>query len=132
MKLFTSLSPSSHDIPLLYNGNIYEYNYDKANILNNYFQSQTILQVPDNVNLSSSNVVEQSLHDFDISIDDVVDSIKMLKTGKATGPDSINSYVLREIAHEFASPLRDLFSYSLRSGKVQVETCSCLCRLQES
>jgi len=85
IKLFTSLSPSSHDIPpLLFNGNIYMYetNHDKANILNNYFQSQTILQVPDNVNLSSRNAVEQSLHDFDTSIEDVVDSIKMLKTGK--------------------------------------------------
>jgi len=110
MKLFTSLSPSSHDIPpLLCNGNIFESNYDKANILNNYFQSKTILQVSDHVNLPSSNAVEQFLHDFDISIDDVVDSIKMLKTGKATGPDSINSYVLREIAHEIASPLRRSF-----------------------
>jgi len=114
VKLFTSLSPSSHDTqPLLCNGNIYETNYDKANILNNYVNSQIILQVPDNVNLSSSNAVEQSLHDFDISIEDVVDSIKMLKTGKAVGLDSINSYVLREIAHDIASPLRDLFSGNL-------------------
>ena len=55
---------------------------------------------------SSSNSVELSLHDFDISIKDV-DSIKMLKTGKATGAYSINSYVLREIDHEISSPLRD-------------------------
>ena len=117
--IFTSLSPSSHYIPpLLFNGNIYEFNHDTANILNNYFQSQTILQAHDHVNLSSSNAVEQSLHDFDISIEDVVDSNKMLRTGMATGPDSINSYVLREIASAIYSPLRDLFSYSLRSGKV--------------
>ena len=34
---------------------------------------KNIIQVPDHVNISSSNAVEQSLHDFDISIDDVVD-----------------------------------------------------------
>jgi len=45
----------------------------------------------------------------------------MLRTCKATGPDSINSYVLREIAHDISSPLRDLFSYSLRSGKVPTQ-----------
>jgi len=85
MKLFTSLSPSSHDIPpLLFNGNIYEIHHEQANIPNNYFQSQTILHVPDHVNIPSLNAVEQSLHDFDISIEDVVDSIKILKTGKAT------------------------------------------------
>jgi len=55
--------------------------------LYNYFQCQTILKAHDYVNLSSSNTVEQSLHDFDISIEDVLNSIKMLKTGKATGPD---------------------------------------------
>jgi len=45
----------------------------------------------------------------------------MLKTGKATGSDSINIYVQREIAHEISSPLRDLYSYSLRSGKVPTQ-----------
>jgi len=78
----------------LFNGNTYETNYAKPKILNNYFQSQTILQVPDHANLSFSPALEQTIHDFDISFEDVVDSIKMLKTGKATGPDSINSYVL--------------------------------------
>ena len=56
--------------------------------------------------------------DFAISRQDVIDSINTLKVGKATGPDFVNSYVLKEISSEISLPLQGLFNFSLRSGKV--------------
>ena len=44
--------------------------------------------------------------------------LKALKTGKAAGPDAINNRLLIELAQPLASPLCDLFTFSLLSGKV--------------
>ena len=44
--------------------------------------------------------------------------LKSLKTGKAAGPDAINNRLLIELAQPLASPLFDLFNFSLLSGKV--------------
>ena len=45
-------------------------------------------------------------------------SLKSLKTGKAAGSDTINNRLLIELAQPLASPLCDLFNFSLFSGKV--------------
>jgi len=41
-----------------------------------------------------------------------------MKTGKASGPDQINSQVLKQIASEIAGPLQNLFNCSISSGRV--------------
>ena len=56
--------------------------------------------------------------DLIISRQDVLDSIKVMKTGKASGPDKINSQVLKQIASEIAGPLQNLFNCSISTGRV--------------
>ena len=48
----------------------------------------------------------------------VLNSLKTVKTEKAAGPDAINNRLLSELAQPLASPLCDLFNFSLLSGKV--------------
>ena len=49
---------------------------------------------------------------------EVESTLRALKTGKAGGPDSINNIILKELAQPLSSPMSDLFSFSLASGKV--------------
>jgi len=41
-----------------------------------------------------------------------------MKTGKASGPDQINSQVLKQIASEISGPLQNLFNFSISNGRV--------------
>ena len=41
-----------------------------------------------------------------------------MKTGKALGPDQINSQVLKQIASEIAGPLHHLFHFCISNGWV--------------
>ena len=42
--------------------------------------------------------------------------LKMLTTGKASGPDGLKNRVLKELANEISEPFCSLFNYSLRTG----------------
>ena len=44
--------------------------------------------------------------------------LKSLKTGKASGPDSINNRILKELSQPLSQPLCDLFNFSIVTGKV--------------
>ena len=46
--------------------------------------------------------------------------LKSLKTGKASGPDSINNRILKELSQPLSHPLCDLFNFSIVTGKVPV------------
>ena len=121
LKRFTTQNTPVNELPpLIYNDTIYETTQDKANILNTFFQSQSTLTVPDgHLRISNSQVPDcPLLDDFVITRQDVIDSIKVLKTGKASGPDQVNSFVLKEIASEIAEPLQRLFNQSLTTSKV--------------
>ena len=41
-------------------------------------------------------------------------------TGKASGPDTINNRILRDLAHPLSTPLKDLFNFSLEKGQVPI------------
>ena len=49
---------------------------------------------------------------------EVLDVLKTLKTGKASGPDGINSRILIESAHQLAPHLSKLFCFSLDISSV--------------
>ena len=49
---------------------------------------------------------------------EVLDVLKALKTGKATGPDGIKSRILIQSAHQLAPHLSKLFSFSLNTSSV--------------
>ena len=104
--------------PLLNQGEIICENRDKAEVLNDFFSSQTNIDeanariTEENFENKQSNTIE-SIH---LSPLEVETCLKSLKTGKAAGPDTINNRILKEVAGPLSHPLCDLFNYSLSSG----------------
>ena len=120
LKGFIAPGPTTTSIPTLHHNNqTYESNQEKADVLNSFFQEQTLLD-DSNKHLPNPSITNDSpkLNNINIEIKEVSDVLKTLKTGKATGPDSINNIVLKELANELALPLCNLFNHSLRLSKV--------------
>ena len=92
--------------PLEVNNDIYTDESDKANLLNNFFQSQTVLNeqnatlpnLPDNTfsNLHLDNIIFSQL--------EVESVLKTLVTGKASGPNGLSNRILRELSSELSFP----------------------------
>ena len=90
----------------------------KADIFNTFFANQSSLD-DSNASLPDITPVPQSvIEPFTFTPTEVESVLKSLKTGKAAGPDAVNNRLLIELAQPLASPLCDLFNYSLFSGKV--------------
>jgi hypothetical protein len=87
---------------------------EKANILNNFFQSQSKIDI-DNENLPDLTYVPISnlLESFIITPTDVHDILKTLSVDKASGPDGISNRILKECRHELSPSLCDFFNFSL-------------------
>ena len=88
---------------------------DKANVLNDFFRDQTIIndnsvELPqfDNYNVLSEL---SSLHHTPNEIKTV---LKSLPVGKAADPDGINNRILRELSRELSVPFCCLFNCSLQ------------------
>ena len=99
-------------------GIIYCNDNDKANILNQYFIEQTVIEEK---NATLPTTLPLPAHKFDsitVTPDDVESTLKTLKLGKAAGPDAINNRILKELADSLSLPLSDIFNYSLSSGKL--------------
>ena len=92
--------------------------FDKANILNNYFTEQTLLDeslasLPQTMTTPTYN-----LDSLSVTPEEVALTLKSLPLGKAAGHDLINNRLLKELAQPLSLPLCDLFKFSLSSGKV--------------
>ena len=114
------ISPDSRQLfhRCVKNGMIYTDDKEKANILNQFFTDQSILD-DTNATLPSLNQIPQhKLESISISPHEVEDILKILKTGKAAGPDSIDNRLLKELSGPLSTPLTDLFNFSLATGKV--------------
>ena len=100
------------------NGQIYSKEKDKANILNNFFTEQTLL---DNSQATLSQTVKNTTYKLDsiiVTPEEVRDTLKLLPIGKAAGHDLINNRLLKELAQPLALPLSDLFNLPLSSRNV--------------
>ena len=89
---------------------------DTANILNNFFRDQTLL---DDRNARVPNIacyVHNILFSLTITHPEVESALKSLPLDKVVGPDDINNRILRELAHELSYPLYSLINQSLRIG----------------
>ena len=64
------------------------------------------------------NVINDSLDSINVMPSEVLDILKTLKTGKASGPDGINNKILIEATGQLAPHLCDLFNYSLNTSTV--------------
>ena len=118
--LKTFIKPSQRVLipPLEKDGCIYSDSKDKADIFHTFFANQSSLD-DSNASLPDITPVPQSVIEPNTFTPTEVESVlKSLKTGKAAGPDAINNRLLIELAQPLASPLCDLFNFSLLSGKV--------------
>ena len=113
------ISPHTHsDIPPLEsNGNVYTNEIDKANLLNDHFQSQTILN-EQNAILPPlpPPAYHTQLNSIILTPLEVESTLQTLKVGKASGPNGLNNRILRELSSQLASPFCSLFNQSLRLG----------------
>ena len=119
LKTFISPNIKSTIPPLKHENHIYTDEHDKANILNIFLQSQTLLDennatLPDLV----PGVVRSQLNSISFSPLEVESILKTLAVGKASGPNALCNLILREIASEISFPFCSLFNQSLRTGIV--------------
>ena len=91
---------------------------EKANILNDFFRDQTLLNdenaelpdiIPYPVNETFSSLT------LKITPEEVETTLQALPVGKATGPDGISNRMLQEISREISIPLTAFFNYYWRS-----------------
>lgn len=101
------MSPQLHCTipPLESNINVYIEKTDKANLLNNHFQSQTILNeqhailppLPPPANQTQLNSIILTPLDVELIL-------KKMKVGKASGPNGLKNRSLCELSSQLASP----------------------------
>ena len=118
LKTFISNNDKSPIPPLKDNDTIYADDNEKANLLNAYFKTQSDLndankEIP-HINITNHN----RLSTLETTPDEVKSIIDTLKTGKAAGPDNINTYILKTCARELSYPLSNLFNFTFSTSKV--------------
>ena len=118
LKTFISPNLNSAIPPIESEGIIYSDDFEKANLFNNYFQGQTVL---DDSNAVLPELPEPSyltsLSSIAFDPQEVEEILRTLKTDKASGPDGLSNRILKELSHELSSPLCSLFNKSLSLGK---------------
>ena len=118
LKTFIKPNQTSSIPPLDVNCDIYSDNTDKATILNDFFTEQTPLD-DSNANLPADlNIPDFTLNSMSITANEVESILKASQTGKASGPDTFNNIILKELAKPLSFPLSDLFNAYLIKGQV--------------
>ena len=122
LKYFISSEKVSNIPPLKSNNNIIFDATEKANLLNDFFTAQTVINdqnvgVPD---VTDRNVISE-LSIVVLTADEVKSVLKSLPVGKASGPDGITNRVLKELADQMAMPLSLLFNQSIEDGKIPTD-----------
>jgi len=87
-----------------------------ANVINDFLVSVS----SDMPRLTASHEVfhvhEPLPSEYIISVNDTEAALSRVKVNKATGPDNIQPWIIRDFAHLLASPLAAIFNSSLREG----------------
>ena len=119
LKTVISPTATSSIPPLESNGRIYTDEQDKANLLNNYFKEQTLLD-DSNAELPALPPynIESTLNSIILTPLEVESVLKSLPIGKASGPNGLSNRILKELSKELAFPLCVLFNRSLSQGEV--------------
>ena len=119
LKYFISPESKSTIPPLNSNNNVITDATEKANLFNNFFTAQTVIndqnvEVPDVVNHTFISELDIVI----LTADEVRSVLKSLPIGKASGPDDISNRILKELADQIAIPLTSIFNQSIADGKV--------------
>ena len=87
-------------------------------MLNSYFKAQSDLndagkELPHIIQSNPNNLTQLVTNPTEVK-----SILETLQTGKASGPDNINNYVLKTCSSELSHPLSKLFNLSLSLSKV--------------
>ena len=119
LKYFISPTKPTSIPPLNSNDIIVNDATEKANLLNNCFRDQTILN-DHNIEVPycpTYNVLSE-LDSLVLDPEEVLSILKSLPVGKAVGPDGVSNRILKELANQISEPLTCLFNQSLAKGLV--------------
>ena len=114
-QIFNNDKTSTSVPPLKFNNTYAENDYDKAEMLNMYFASQSVID-DSNKTLPIPEPVQHTLESITITTQDVLDVFLHLDVSKACGPDLINPRLLKEGSHILAHPYAVIFNRSLSLG----------------
>ncbi|XP_052794650.1 uncharacterized protein LOC128227817 [Mya arenaria] len=103
--------------PLKDKGKLHNEQIDKANILNQQYQSVFTQENNSNTPTPDGDPYP-SMNDIEVTPEGVLALLKKLNPNKATGPDMIPSRILKELADQCAPYLSTIFNKCLQSGEV--------------
>ena len=101
-----------------------------ASVLNNYFSSvftstaeadhfsTNEINTIDEIGNSTAAIPEHTIHNFEITPEEVLKALNNMKTNKSSGPDNIHPTLLKETKSEIVDTLTSLFNISLCQGLV--------------
>ena len=100
------------------NGNKTKTDAEKAELLNDFFQSVFTVENDGPLPEFEGYEFETVFEDFEISIESVKKLLASMNKNKASGPDEIPPCVLVEAAEQLSKPIAILFRRSLASGTI--------------
>ena len=116
-KQLLGLGKTSKNIPTLsLNDEYAETDYQKANMLNNYFSSQSVVNDNNKSLPPPKTVLHDRLDIQEISPQSVKDVFDGLDVNKSCGPDLMSPRLLKEGSAILAEPYSKIFTSSLRLG----------------
>ena len=116
-KQILNLDKTSSNIPILiFNDETDEDDYQKSNMLNNYFASQSHINDDNKTLPAPIQIQHKELAHIDITQQDVIDVLSNLNVTKACGPDLISPRLIKEGASVISKPLTTIFNRSLQQG----------------
>ena len=98
-------------------GSYVEEESEMAEALNNYFQ-EVFTKERDFIEPDSGPIEDGGLGEIEISNEEVREMLRELDVRKASGPDGVSSWILKECGDQLASKIRKLIMYSIQEGKV--------------
>ena len=117
-KQLLGLGKNSQSIPALNLNNEHaETDYQKANMLNNYFSSQSVVDDNNKILPPPKTILRDRLDILEISPQSVKDVFDGLDVNKSCGPDHMSPRLLKEGSQILAEPYSLIFTSSLRSEK---------------
>ena len=114
-QIFNNGKTSTSVPSLKYNNRYAENDCNKAEMLNMYFASQSVID-DSNKTLPVPEPVQHTLESISITTQDVLDVFLHLDVSKACSPDFINPRPLKEGSHILAHPYTVIFNRSLSLG----------------
>ena len=98
--MFIAPNSKSPIPPLEINGNLITDERDKSNVLNNFFQCQTLSNDQDAIlpDLPPSTF-QTHLQNIVLTLSEVELVLETLSIGKASGPNGLNNRIIRALSH---------------------------------